>query len=156
MADIFNYLWKNALNGKTPTASRLTMQRGFVQQLIRGAGVQKAQGGNASAFKDEELMAIAKMNYLAAEKGLVPLGCLHTDNRTASVENNGKMNGPVSGFEFMPKIAFFTEDISHIYYSWLVETRNTLEKIVPQQSGEAKIQYEYMLLIVKKALTIKG
>ncbi len=155
LTDMFNYVWGNTLNGKASPASRLNMQRAFVQQLINGAGVRKTPGGNEQAFRDDELMEVAKIHYLAAQKGLVPIGCMHADDRKHGAENNHQMNGPVSGFEFMPKIAFQTEDISHIYYSWLVETRTALEKIVPQQSGNMKTQYEYLLLTVKKALAVK-
>ncbi|WP_349317851.1 zinc-dependent metalloprotease [Chitinophaga sp. MM2321] len=150
ITDVFNYLWKETLQGKTPTDSKLNLQRSFVQVLIRSAGVLPVVQGKENAMtaglidNTDEFAGVIKLHHLALENGLSPVGCTQT---TAT--------GPVEGFGFMPRIPYQTEDITHLYYSWLVETQKSLDKIVKMQTGKPKMEYEYLQLLVKRALAVK-
>jgi len=161
IADVFNYLWKDALDGKQVRASALTMQKAFVQLMISQSGVLKNPAARATAFAGDaedgvsvSEIALLKLHNAALQAGLMPMGCMHADERGLH-RHEAVSGGPTAGFEFMPKIGYQTEDISHLYYSWLVETQSVLEKVVKKQKGKSKIEYEYLLLTVKRALTEK-
>jgi hypothetical protein len=43
-------------------------------------------------------------------------------------------------------------NIDHLYYKWLLKTKDILEDVVDKQSGDLERKYEYMLLKVNRAL----
>ncbi|RAJ06462.1 uncharacterized protein DUF5118 [Chitinophaga skermanii] len=157
LADVFNFIWKETLSGKAASAEKLNMQKSYVQVLTRSPGSLRTTNGKADAFVNEdELAPVRNMHYLAMQKGLMPIGCSHIDERTqVAPSQNLALQGDKAGFEFATRILYQTEDISHLYYSWLVETQQTLQKIVQQPLGKNKLEYEYMLLQVNRALKVK-
>lgn len=140
--DVFDYVWSDVLAGKKASAEKLNMQTSLVQLLISNAKVKDAPGGAATAFGNEDLLVkeMAKLESLAAAAsplhGSTPMG----------------MQEQVSGFEFMPRVKFMATDMSHIYYQWLLQSREILQKVVTAQTGDNRSQYEYLLLQINKAL----
>ncbi|WP_127124991.1 zinc-dependent metalloprotease [Pseudoflavitalea rhizosphaerae] len=140
--DVFDYVWSDVLAGKKASAEKLDLQTALVQLLISHSKVKDAPGGNTTAFGDDDaaIKEMARLEMMAASfsplHGSSPMG----------------MPGNVSGFEFMPRVKFMATDISHIYYQWLLQCREILQRVVNAQTGDNKLQYEYLLLIINKAL----
>lgn len=142
--DVFDFVWADVLSGKKVTAAKLNMQTSLVNLLITNAKVKDAPAGGATAFQatdDPLLKEIAKLELQAASASP-----LHGASSVYAKE--------VSGFEFMPRVKFMATDMTHIYYQWLLESKDILQRVVKAQTGDNKLQYEYLLLQINKALKI--
>lgn len=142
--DVFDFVWADVLSGKKVSAAKLNMQTSLVNLLITNAKVKDAPAGGAAAFQAKEdplLKEIAKLELQAASASP-----LHGASSVYAKE--------VSGFEFMPRVKFMATDMTHIYYQWLLESKEILQRVVKAQTGDNKLQYEYLLLQINKALKI--
>ncbi|MGN6418570.1 MAG: zinc-dependent metalloprotease [Pseudobacter sp.] len=142
--DVFDFVWADVLSGRKVSAAKLNMQTSLVNLLITNAKVKDAPAGGAAAFQATEdplLKEIAKLEMQAASASP-----LHGAATLYAKE--------VSGFEFMPRVKFMATDMTHIYYQWLLESKEILQRVVKAQSGDNKLQYEYLLLQINKALKI--
>jgi hypothetical protein len=140
--DVFDYVWSDVLAGKKASAEKLNMQTSLVQLLITNAKVKDVSGGAAAAFSNDDIVLkeVMKLEMLAASASP-----LHGSSPMSRQETT-------SGFEFMPRVKFMATDMSHIYYQWLLQSKEILQRVVNAQSGDNKLQYEYLLLQINKAL----
>jgi hypothetical protein len=133
--DIFDYVWKDAMDGKASTPEKLSMQQALVQTLISSSAVNDIPGDNrkSSSLTDDELTFYSMMASKSQSNGLV------------AAEK-------VAAYGAEPRVLYQPNDISHIWYGWLVENKLILEKLVKDYKGPEKANYEYMLLQVNRAL----
>jgi hypothetical protein len=133
--DIFDYVWKDAVDGKATSPEKLSMQQALVQTLISSSTVNDIPGDNrkSSNLTDDELTFYSMMASKSQSKGLV------------AAEK-------VAAYGAEPRVLYQPNDISHIWYGWLVENKLILEKLVKDYKGPEKANYEYMLLQVNRAL----
>lgn len=150
VADVFDYVWGEARAGKKPTAEKLSMQSTLVQVLINGSRVKAQPGAGPRALSEQapEELALQQLEMQARQRSLQ-----HEPVRNLPLLYN-QDHGSVSGFEFMPRVKYQAGDISHVYYQWLLQTKGTLETLIPRFSGDTKLQYQYLLLQINKALKV--
>ncbi|SFH12404.1 zinc-dependent metalloprotease [Pedobacter insulae] len=134
--DIFDYVWKDAVDGKVTSPEKLSMQQALVQTLISSSTVNDIPGDSrkgSGSFTDDEITFYSMM---------------------ASRSQNKKMVGAekVAAYGTDARILYQPNDISHIWYGWLVENQIILEKLVKNYQGAEKANYEYMLLQINRAL----
>lgn len=134
--DIFDYVWKDTMDGKATTAEKLSLQQALVQTLISSSTVNEIPGDNRKAnagLTDDEITFYSMMATKSQHQSL------------AAAEK-------VAAYGAEPRILYQPNDISHIWYGWLVENKTILEKLVKDYNGPEKANYEYMLLQVNRAL----
>jgi hypothetical protein len=134
--DIFDYVWKDAMDGKATTPEKLSMQQALVQTLISASTVNDIPGDNrkgSGSLTDDEITFYGMMASKSKSNGLV------------SAEK-------VAAYGTEPRVLYQPTDISHIWYGWLVENKVILEKLVKDYKGAEKPNYEYMLLQINIAL----
>lgn len=144
IADVFDYVWGSTIAGKKPGPEKLSMQTAMVQLLIRNSRVNEKllKDGAAEAFQGEpEEIALIQLRELSRQKTF----CM--DRLEPSCRDH-------SGFGYLPRISYRTADISHLYFEWLLQSRDVLEKAVKAQQGKTRTQYQYLLIQIKKALAI--
>ena len=137
--DIFDYVWKDTMDGKQTTPEKLSMQQALVQTLINSSTVNDIPGDNRktnAGLTDDEITFYSMMADKSQNKSMV------------AAEK-------VAAYGAEPRILYLPTDISHIWYSWLVENKTILEKLVNEYKGAEKAQYEYLLLQVNRALKAK-
>ena len=49
----------------------------------------------------------------------------------------------VNGFGFLQRFIYLTPDIAHIYYEWLLQNKDILEKLLITQKRDIKLEYQY-------------
>jgi hypothetical protein len=127
--------------GQKPTKEKLSMQTSLVQLLIRNAHVVEKPGAAdpAALQAQPEEMALMHLEHLSRQKSIL----------SAHTHENDR-----SGFGYLPRIKYLTDDISHLYYEWLLQSKSLLEKAVQQQEGDSKIKYQYLLLQINKSLKL--
>jgi hypothetical protein len=144
ISDVFNYVWGGAIAGKKPTPEKLSMQSSLVLLLIRNARVLE----NPTAFT-------ASVNQLQDEDIAWLQGMHHPSGvEICSVKDQGLKQGKVSGFGYLPRLRYQAADISHIYYGWLLQCKDILQKLAPVHTGDVKRQYQYLLLQINKSLKV--
>ncbi|MNK48160.1 hypothetical protein D3C87_669860 [compost metagenome] len=134
--DIFDYVWKDTMDGKQTTPEKLSMQQALVQTLISSSTVNDIPGDNRktnAGLTDDEITFYSMMADKSQNKS------------TVAAEK-------VAAYGAEPRILYQPNDISHIWYGWLVENKTILEKLVKDYNGPEKANYEYMLLQVNRAL----
>lgn len=137
--DIFDYVWKDTMDGKQTTPEKLSMQQALVQTLISSSTVNEIPGDSrkgSADLTDDEITFYSMMASKSQNKSM------------AAAEK-------VAAYGAEPRILYQPTDISHIWYSWLVENKTILEKLVNEYKSAEKAQYEYMLLQVNRALKAK-
>ncbi len=150
IADIFKYVWNNS-KSRMNRNSIQEMQASLVDILIAGSEVKNGPVANARAFNDLE----------SYEQQLLLLD--HMANRYSPQHEKlrcspalwsvlGTSAGEVSGFEFLPRIKSDADNISHIYYQWLLECKTRIQRLIPQSVGDTRLHLEYMLLKINKAI----
>ena len=125
------------------------MQASLVDILIAGSEVKKAPVANARAFNDlesyeQQLLLLDHManRYSPQHEKLQCSPALWSVLGTSASE--------VSGFEFLPRIKSDADNISHIYYQWLLECKTRIQRLIPQSVGDTRLHLEYMLLKINK------
>lgn len=148
IGDVFNYIWGDALKGKKPVQEKLEMQALMVQVLIQNADVLPKRGAAARALQpeDEALVALEWKARSYQKTGLLSGGM------NCGIDHKKIHPGDVEGMGYMQRIAYQSPDIAHIYYGWLLQCRDILQKTVATQTGDIKVQYQYMLLQINRAL----
>jgi hypothetical protein len=143
IADVFEYVWGSTITGKKPTKEKLSMQTSLVQLLIRNAHVNERTDAAAPAALQAsgEEMALQQLEQLSRQKDILSY------MRRPEANERG-------GFGYLPRIRYLTDDISHLYYEWLLQSKSLLEKAVQQQEGDSKIKYQYLLLQINKSLKL--
>lgn len=134
--DIFDYVWKDTMDGKTTSPEKLSMQQALVQTLISSSTVNEIPGDNrrsSGSLTDDE---IAFYSMMASKS---------KDNMLMAAEK-------VAAYGAEARVLYQPLDISHIWYGWLVENKTILEKLVKDYKGPEKANYEYMLLQINRAL----
>lgn len=151
IADVFDYVWGSTIEGKVPTKEKLSMQTILVQLLIRNSQVMENPAARASALNGlhEEEVAILKLEALAAGHNI-----LHPGHHPMAARDQFNNNGDIEGFGYLPRIKYQTEDVAHVYYAWLLESKGILEKAVKKHKGDIKTRYQYLLLQINKALKV--
>jgi hypothetical protein len=152
--DVFNYVWGSAMAGKKPTAEKLSMQTALVNLLIRNSRVLEKPGAGAAAVNGAghelaDAWSLPVLNGIDS-KNFYP-GCMHAGHITGDVLKGA---GAVSGVGFFPGVKYQATDIAHIYYGWLLRCKDILQKLTPSQTGEVKLQYQYLLAQINKSLKI--
>lgn len=134
--DIFDYVWKDTMDGKATSSEKLSMQQALVQTLISSSTVNEIPGDNrksSGSLTDDELTFYSMMASKSQNKAMV------------AAEK-------VAAYGADARVLYQPNDISHIWYGWLVENKVILEKLVKDYKGAEKANYEYMLLQVNRAL----
>jgi hypothetical protein len=141
IADVFEYVWGSTMAGQKPTKEKLSMQTSLVQLLIRNAHVVEKPGAAdpAALQAQPEEMALMHLEHLSRQKSIL----------SAHTHENDR-----SGFGYLPRIKYLTDDISHVYYEWLLQSKTVLEKVIQKQEGGVKMKYEYLLLQINRALKV--
>ncbi|WP_158280770.1 zinc-dependent metalloprotease [Pararcticibacter amylolyticus] len=155
VADVFDFVWGTSLEGKAPSKEKLSMQNAMVQLLIRNSGVLEIPGGNASAFAapaEGDDLRLLQLQHAAWKNSFAGLEGLPFYGTTGRPDLSASSAGDTEGFGFMPRVLFQTDDISHVYYGWLLETKDILEKAVAKQQGDTRAKYQYFLLQINRAL----
>jgi hypothetical protein len=150
--DVFDFVWGDALKGKTSSAEKLSMQKNLVQLLINGSGVLKIKDGIAATALNspsEEELAFEKFHANALKYKMQESTSLKDDFINSRLKIS---KDDVSGFGYLPRLSYQSADMSHIYYQWLLESKTILQKLVKTQTGELKSEYEYQLLKINKAM----
>jgi hypothetical protein len=153
--DVFQYVWGGTMTGKKPPLEKLSMQKNMVKLLISGSRVKepvvgenpKSLNGITDAQRGLLEMVLLNQQEQARFEGASPL-------ISSLPENELQYQGEVSGFGFLKRFVYQTPDISHIYYGWLLQSKTILEKAVKMNSGEVKLEYQYLLLQINKALKV--
>jgi hypothetical protein len=153
--DVFQFVWGGTMTGKKPTLEKLSMQKNMVKLLISGSRVKepvvgenpKSLNGITDAQRGLLEMVLLNQQEQARFEGASPL-------ISSLPENELQYQGEVSGFGFLKRFVYQTPDISHIYYGWLLQSKTILEKAVKMNSGEVKLEYQYLLLQINKALKV--
>ena len=134
--DIFDYVWQDTMDGKATTPEKLSMQQALVQTLISSSTVNEIPGDNRkgnSSLTDDEIAFYSMMAGKSRTKGLM------------AAEK-------VAAYGADARILYQPNDISHIWYGWLVQNKVILEKLVKDYVGPEKANYEYMLAQINIAL----
>ena len=155
--DVFGYVWESTIAGEKPTPEKLSMQKALVKLLITNSKVNApVTSGSPKSIS----------NYFTeSQKGLLHLELLQkmeenkfegmpASEMENSFNNDVPNSGDVEGFGFMRRFIFQDQDITHVYYGWLLRNKSILEKLVATQKGDIKQEYQYLLLQVNKALKI--
>ena len=149
IADVFDYVWGKTLAGEVPAKEKLTMQTLLVELLIRNSKVLEKPGSGAKSLNGltEEELGIMSFELASRKRDILHGGMPQV------IDWKNKMHpGSVEGFGYLPRIAYKTEDLSHVYYAWLLQNKEILEKVIRKHSGEVRTTYEYLLLQINKAL----
>lgn len=151
IADVFDYIWGGSLAGKKTTKEKLNMQTSLVNLLIRNSRVLEKPGGKEAGLTDlrEDELALLQLDMMAARRSVMP-GASPLMSQLPLPKGFDKND--ISGFGFMPRIAYQNTDVSHIYYQWLLQCRDMLKRLVTTQSGDTKLQYQYLLVQINKSL----
>ncbi len=134
--DIFDYVWKETIEGKAVTPEKLSMQKTLVQTLINASSVKEIPGvksNNANTLSEQE-------------------GDFYAMMATKSQQFGYQQAADVAAYGTDARILYLSNDISHIWYGWLLENKSILEKLAAEYNGKEKVDYEYLLLQVNNAL----
>ncbi|MCW9706895.1 zinc-dependent metalloprotease [Fodinibius salsisoli] len=142
--DIFNFVWGSTLEGQTSSEGKRSMQSTLTDLLISYSKVENVPNTNPFSVRSTSMSTGKDPTFYSSNSCFIPL--IYRSG------TNTLEGGDVSGFGFFPRMSFNNSDMSHLYYQWLLKTKEILEKIVDTQQGDHKISYKYMLLKVNKAL----
>lgn len=151
IADVFDFVWGSTIAGKEPTKEKLSMQNSLVQLLITNSRVKELPGAGATSLSSlrQEDKALLNLQMLAAKNSF---GGLEGSTMSSDLHDRHSLRGEVEGFGYLPRILYQSSDISHVYYEWLLQTKEILEKVSGKQQGDIKAKYQYWLLLINKAL----
>ncbi len=154
--DVFNYVWGETIKGKTPTNAKFSMQRLLIDVLTANSKVNKevASGDGKTSIADLNQEQRMMFNFLVAreKERLRFADAVGLQENLKHPSSNDYAD--YSGFGFLRSFKYQTADLTHIYYAWLLKTKSILEKVVKQQKGDLRKEYEFLLYKVNKTLSI--
>ncbi len=156
--DVFGYVWGSTIAGKRPTPEKLSMQKSLVKLLIDNSKVKvPVSSGSEKSLTDytEPQKALLHMELLREIQAGKVEG-LSASLQPNTVFDNNFDSEDVEGFGFLRRFVFQDEDITHVYYGWLLQNQAILKNLVPKYKGDIKSEYQYLLLQINNALKVEG
>ena len=155
--DVFDYVWGSTIAGAKLTPEKLSMQKSLVKLLIDNSKVDAPiVEGNSSAISSLTESQKALLNFEILQKQEEnKFESVNTSMLSNELYNQSLMQEDVSGFGFLQRFGYQSPDVAHVYYGWLLQSKNILKKLVAKQNGDNKQEYQYLLLQINNALKIE-
>lgn len=145
LSDIYNYIWKNTIKGKSLTDWEKDAQQTFVSSIIKSSGINSGKEGK----NGQNNAIITELNI----DEWIDLNMYHLFGYTPELTNMGRQTPTqIQGVGFQLPVKAKFPDITPIYYHFILKTKTQLERVKNTGDQATQAHYAYLLHKIQKAI----